>query len=47
MLDDKTISKKEYEKRLAVSIQLDSSDEADAIIETRQRYDEIINNLIP
>lgn len=47
MLNDKTISKKEYEKRLAVSIQLDTRDEADSIIETRQRYDEIINNLIP
>lgn len=47
LLQEGQLTKKQFEKKLAVSIQLDSEQQADEIIETRNRYNDIINNLIP
>jgi hypothetical protein len=45
-LQEGQLTKKEFDKKLAVSIQLDSVEEADKIIDARDRYNDIINNLI-
>jgi hypothetical protein len=46
-LDSGKINKEDYENRLRVLIQLDTPEEADSIIEEREKLFSILNNLMP
>lgn len=46
-LDDNKLSKSEYDNKLRIAIQLDTQEEADLIIEEREKLLGILNNLIP
>jgi hypothetical protein len=46
MLDSGSLSKKEYEEKLRVEIMLDTPQDADDIIEEREKLLNILNTLI-